>query len=146
MSGYINKVIVIGNIGKDPEIKSFDNGGKIANLSVATTESWKDKNTGEKKEKTEWHRITIRQNAGNKIIDNFIEPYVKKGHKVYVEGKLETRSWEQEGTTRYTTEIIVSGPNSTFELLDSPKKNNEETYLPPNATPGLEDNTIPDWS
>tara|TARA_R110000823_G_scaffold99584_1_gene214912 strand:- start:978 stop:1430 length:453 start_codon:yes stop_codon:yes gene_type:complete len=124
MAGYVNKVIIIGNLGKDPELKSFDNGGKIANFSVATTESWKDKATGEKKEKTEWHNVTVRQNGNSKIIDAFIEPYLKKGNKVYIEGKLETRSWEQEGTKRYTTEVIVSGPSSTVELLERPPSNN----------------------
>ncbi len=121
MAGYVNKVIVVGNLGNDPEIKSFDDGGKIATLSIATTEKWKDRNSGEQREKTEWHRVIIRQNGGSNIINSFIEPYVKKGHKVYVEGKLETRKWDQDGVTRYATEIIVSGPGSSFELLTPPK-------------------------
>mgnify|MGYP003653204845 CR=1 FL=1 len=145
MSGSINKVIVIGNLGKDPEFRSFDNGGKICNLSVATTETWKDKNTGEKKEKTEWHRVTVRQNGTSKIIDAFIEPYVKKGHKVYVEGKLETRKWQDDSSVdRYSTEIIVSGPGSTFELLTQKNESTNSPQIQENA-PVLDDQ-IPDWS
>jgi single-strand DNA-binding protein len=146
MAGYLNKAMIIGNLGRDPEIRSFDNGGKIANLSLATTETWKDKNSGEKREKTEWHRITIRQNGTSRIIDGFIEPYVKKGQKVLVEGKIETRKWtDKDGNDRYSTEIIVAGPNSSFELLSSSGKSDaDDSSFKPTTEKEFED-TIPDW-
>tara|TARA_R110000822_G_scaffold113041_1_gene244110 strand:- start:712 stop:1170 length:459 start_codon:yes stop_codon:yes gene_type:complete len=151
MAGYINKAILIGNLGSEPEIKSFDNGGKIANFSIATTDKWKDKTTGEKKEKTEWHRITVRQNGSSQIIDGFIAKYVHKGNKVYVEGKLETRKWiDKDGNDKYTTEVIVSGIGSTLELLERPpegdRTNTATTASPAASKPvdGLDDG-IPNW-
>jgi len=102
MSG-VNKVIVIGNLGNDPEIKQFDNGGMVANVSIATSEKWKDKTTGEQKEATEWHRVVFQNRLAEIVRD-----YLKKGSKVYVEGKLRTRKWQaQDGTDRYTTEIVA---------------------------------------
>jgi len=124
MAGYVNKAIIIGNLGQEPEIKTFEDGNKVCNLSIATTEKWKDKQ-GEKVEKTEWHRVVVRQGGTSKIIDAFIEPFVKKGNKVYIEGKIQTRQWEQEGSKRYSTEIIVAGPNSVFELLERPPKKDD---------------------
>jgi single-strand DNA-binding protein len=111
----INKVILVGNLGRDPEVKAASNGSAIANLALATSESWKDKNTGQKQEKTEWHRISIfgklAEVAGN---------YLKKGSKVYIEGQLKTRKWQdQTGADRYTTEIVVSGFNGSLQMLDS---------------------------
>jgi single-strand DNA-binding protein len=111
----INKVILVGNLGRDPEVKTASNGSAIANLALATSESWKDKNTGQKQEKTEWHRISIfgklAEVAGN---------YLKKGSKVYIEGQLKTRKWQdQTGADRYTTEIVVSGFNGSLQMLDS---------------------------
>jgi single-strand DNA-binding protein len=150
MAGYVNKIIVIGNLGSDPDIKEFSDGNKVCNLSVATTEKWTSKD-GEKREKTEWHRVVVRQQGTSKIIDAFISKYVKKGNKVYVEGKVETRKWEQDGVTRYTTEIIVAGPNSAFELLERPPKGNgadtsdDVPFDPPAADKPLDDE-IPDWS
>ena len=112
MAGSVNKVIIIGNVGKDPEIRSFPNGGRVANFSVATSESWKDKNSGERKERTEWHRISVMNDA----LVNVVEKYVRKGSKLYVEGKLRTRKWEKDGIERYTTEIMAD----TLNMLDRP--------------------------
>jgi single-strand DNA-binding protein len=149
MAGYVNKAIIIGNCGQDPEIKEFPDGNKVCNLSVATTEKWTGKD-GEKKEKTQWHRVVIRQQGTSKIIDAFISKYVHKGNKVYVEGKIETRDWEQDGVKRYTTEIIVAGPNCSFELLEkAPSGNgaNQSDDIPfdPPATNTDLDDQIPDW-
>jgi single-strand DNA-binding protein len=110
----LNKVMLIGNVGKDPEIKSFQNGGKVANFSIATSESWKDKSTGEKKERTEWHNIAVF----NEGLVGVIERFVKKGSKVYIEGQLQTRKWQdQSGNDRYSTEIVLKPYNGTLVLL-----------------------------
>lgn len=111
----VNKVILIGNIGQDPEIRTSSNGQEIATFSLATTESWKDKNTGEKKDKTEWHRIVIFSQGLVGIVKN----YVKKGSKVYVEGSLHTRNYEKNGEKHYVTEIVLQNFNSTLQILDS---------------------------
>lgn len=114
MSGSLNKVMLIGNIGQDPEIRDLGNGGKVANLRIATSESWKDKTTGERKEKTEWHTVAIFG-----PVAGVVETYAKKGMKVYIEGALQTRKWQdKEGQDRYSTEIVVQGPGSTFSMLD----------------------------
>ena len=116
MAGSVNKVILVGNLGADPEIKSFQNGGKVANLRIATSESWKDKQTGEKKEKTEWHSVAI---FGDGLV-GVAERFLKKGTKVYLEGKLQTRKWQdQQGNDRYTTEVILQGPGAVLTMLDS---------------------------
>jgi len=100
----VNKVIIVGNLGRDPEVRSFQNGGKIVNLRVATSETWKDRNTGERKERTEWHSISVSAEHAA----NYCEKYLRKGSKVYIEGKLETRKWQdQQGNDRYTTEVVV---------------------------------------
>ena len=117
MSG-VNKVILVGNAGNDPEFRVMPNGNGVANLSIATSESWKDKNTGEKQEKTEWHRV-IFFNKQAEIINQ----YVNKGSKIYVEGRLQTRSWEQDGVKRYTTEIVAS----EFQFLDSKGDSNQQS-------------------
>ncbi len=115
MAGSVNKVILIGNLGKDPEIRSFQNGGRVANFPVATSESWKDKNTGERKEKTEWHRVSIL----NDSLVGIVERYVKKGAKVYIEGQLETRKWTgQDGQERYTTEVVLRPYRGELTMLD----------------------------
>lgn len=114
MAGSVNKVIIIGNVGKDPEIRNFPNGGKVANFSVATSESWKDKSTGERKERTEWHRISVM----NEALVGIVEKYVKKGSKIYVEGKLETRKYEKNGQEAYTTEIVIRSYGGEITLLD----------------------------
>lgn len=116
MAGSVNKVILIGNLGADPEIRSTQDGRPIANLRVATTESWKDRNTGERREKTEWHRVVIFSEGLCRIA----EQYLKKGSKVYLEGQLQTRKWEdQNGQERYSTEVVLQGFNSTLTMLDS---------------------------
>ena len=116
MAGSVNKVILVGNLGADPEIRSTNAGKPIANLSVATSESWKDRNTGERREKTEWHRVVIF----NEGLTRIAEQYLKKGSKVYLEGQLQTRKWQdQSGADRYSTEVVLQGFNSTLTMLDS---------------------------
>lgn len=111
----VNKVILIGNLGKDPEIKTFQNGGKIATFSIATSERWKDRTTGEQREKTEWHNISIQ---GDGLV-GIVEQFTRKGNKVYVEGKLQTRKWlDRDGSDRYTTEILIDAFNGKIVLLD----------------------------
>ncbi|QIR84787.1 single-stranded DNA-binding protein [Paracoccus sp. AK26] len=115
MAGSVNKVILIGNLGRDPEIRTFQNGGKVANLRIATSEQWKDRNTGERKERTEWHSVAIMSEG----LVNVVERFLKKGSKVYVEGQLETRKWQdQSGQERYTTEVVLRGFNGTLQMLD----------------------------
>jgi single-strand DNA-binding protein len=115
MSGSLNKAILIGYLGKDPEIRSFQNGGRAANLSIATSESWKDKDSGERKERTEWHRVSILSDG----LVTVAEKYVGKGSKVYVEGKLETRKWtDRDGIERYTTEVVLRPYSGELILLD----------------------------
>ena len=115
MSGSINKCILIGRLGNDPEIRTFGNGGKVANLSIATSESWRDKSSGEKREKTEWHKVTIFNDG----LVGVVERYVKKGSKVYIEGKLQTRKWEDlDGNDKYVTEVVLQGFGGTLMLLD----------------------------
>lgn len=113
MSGSLNKVILIGNLGQDPEIKTFQSGHRICNLSIATSETWKDKTTGEKRERTQWHRVVIT----NKPTVGVAEKYLQKGDKVYIEGRLETRSWEQDGQKKYVTEIIVAPFSGVLTML-----------------------------
>jgi single-strand DNA-binding protein len=116
MAGSVNKVILIGNLGKDPEIRRTQDGRPIANLSVATSESWKDKNTGERKEKTEWHRVVIF----NEGLCRIVEQYLKKGAKIYLEGQLQTRKWQdKDGNDKYSTEVVLQGFNSSLTMLDS---------------------------
>ncbi|MFP4239235.1 single-stranded DNA-binding protein [Rhodosalinus sp.] len=116
MAGSVNKVILIGNLGRDPEVRTFQDGGKLCNLRIATSETWKDRNTGERRERTEWHSIVLR---GEGLV-RVAEQYLRKGSKVYIEGQLQTRKWQdQSGQDRYSTEVVVSGPNSTLTMLDS---------------------------
>lgn len=116
MAGSVNKVILVGNLGNDPEIRTFGNGGKVANFSLATSESWRDRQSGEKREKTEWHRVAV---FGEGLV-GVIERYVKKGSKLYIEGKLQTRKWQdRDGNDKYTTEIVLQGPGTTLTMLDS---------------------------
>lgn len=115
MAGSVNKVILIGNLGADPEVKSFQNGGRIANLRIATSEQWKDKNTGERKERTEWHTVVLNSDG----LVGVAERYLRKGSKVYIEGQLRTRKWQdQSGNDRYTTEISVGGMGGVLTMLD----------------------------
>ena len=121
MAGSLNKVLLIGRLGADPEIKQMVNGKSVARLSLATSQSWKDKNTGEKKEKTEWHRIVVF----NEGLVNVVQQYLKKGAQIYVEGQLTTRKWkdEQSGQDKYSTEIILQGYNSTLTMLGGSNSN-----------------------
>ena len=115
MAGSVNKVILIGNLGRDPEIRTFQNGGKVANLRIATSESWKDRNTGERKEKTEWHSVAVMSEG----LVGVVERFLKKGSKVYVEGSLETRKWQdQSGQDRYSTEVVLRNFGGTLQMLD----------------------------
>ncbi|WP_210357402.1 single-stranded DNA-binding protein [Sphingomonas beigongshangi] len=117
MAGSVNKVILVGNLGRDPESRSFQNGGKVVNLRIATSESWKDRNTGERKEKTEWHSVAIF----NEGLANVAERFLRKGSKVYIEGQLQTRKWQdQQGNDKYSTEIVLQGFNSVLTMLDGP--------------------------
>jgi single-strand DNA-binding protein len=116
MAGSVNKVILVGNLGKDPEVRSFQNGGRVCNFSVATSESWKDKATGERKDKTEWHKVEI---FNDRLVD-IAEKYLKKGAKVYIEGQLETRKWtDKEGQERYTTSVVLKQFRGELTMLDS---------------------------
>jgi single-strand DNA-binding protein len=115
MAGSVNKVIIVGNLGADPEVKSFQNGGRICNLRIATSEDWKDRTTGEKKEKTEWHSVTLATDG----LVGVAERFLKKGSKVYIEGQLQTRKWQDaSGNDRYTTEIRVGGFDGKLVMLD----------------------------
>lgn len=125
MAGSVNKVILVGNLGADPEIKRTQDGRPIANLSVATSDSWRDKNTGERREKTEWHRVVIFSEGLCKIA----ESYLKKGSKVYLEGQLQTRKWQdQSGADRYSTEVVLQGFNSTLTMLDGRSEGGGSDY------------------
>ncbi|WP_299785817.1 single-stranded DNA-binding protein [uncultured Marivita sp.] len=116
MAGSVNKVIIVGNLGRDPEVRTFQNGGKVCNLRIATSENWKDRNTGERKERTEWHSVAIFSEPLARIA----EQYLKKGSKVYIEGQLETRKWQdQSGQDRYSTEVVLRPYKGELTLLDS---------------------------
>ena len=115
MAGSLNKVMLIGNLGADPEIRSFQNGGKVANLRIATSETWKDRNTGERQERTEWHSVAIFSEG----LVGVVERFLRKGSKVYIEGQLQTRKWQdQQGNDRYSTEVVIRGLNGTLTMLD----------------------------
>lgn len=115
MAGSVNKVILVGNLGRDPEVRSFPNGGKVCNLRIATSETWRDRNTGERKERTEWHSVAIF----NENLAKIAEQYLRKGSKVYIEGQLETRKWQdQSGADRYTTEVVLRQFRGELTLLD----------------------------
>ena len=117
MAGSVNKVILVGNLGRDPEVRTFQNGGKVCNLRIATSENWKDKQTGEKQERTEWHSVAIF----NENLARLAEQYLRKGSKVYLEGKLETRKWQdQSGADKYSTEVVLRPFAGELTFLDSP--------------------------
>ena len=139
MAGSLNKVLIIGRLGNDPEIKQMVNGKNVARLSLATSNTWKDKNTGEKKEKTEWHRVVIF----NEGLVNVVQQYVKKGSQVYIEGQLTTRKWRDEkaGVDKYSTEIVLQGFNSSFKILSSKSSqidNSQESTPEKSALPNDE--------
>ena len=137
MAGSVNKVILVGSLGKDPEVRTTQDGRKIVNLNVATSESWKDRSTGEKKEKTEWHRVVIFSEG----IAGVAEQYLKKGSKVYLEGQLQTRKWtDQSGAEKYSTEIVLQGFNANLTMLSSP---NDGTRQQPAPAADVLDDSIP---
>ena len=120
MAGSVNKVILVGNLGRDPEIRSFQNGGRVASFSIATSESWKDKQSGERKERTEWHRISVL----NESLVGIVERYLKKGAKVYVEGQLETRKWtDKDGQEKFSTEVVLRPFRGELTMLDGANSN-----------------------
>ncbi|MFG1246747.1 single-stranded DNA-binding protein [Xanthobacter flavus] len=125
MAGSVNKVILVGNLGRDPEVRSFQNGGRIANLSIATSENWRDKATGERRERTEWHRVVVF----NENLVAVVEQFLKKGSKVYIEGQLETRKYEKAGRETYTTEVVLRPYRGEIHLLDG------QSTRPPDGTP-----------
>ena len=125
MAGSVNKVIILGNLGRDPEVRTFQNGGKVCNLRIATSETWKDKSTGERKERTEWHSVAIMSDP----IVRIAEQYLRKGSKVYIEGQLETRKWQdQSGQDRYTTEIVLRPYSGELTLLDGRQDDSGSKY------------------
>ena len=142
----VNKVILIGNLGADPEVRTFQNGGKVCNLRLATSERWKDKNTGEKKERAEWHTVAIFSEPLVRVA----EQYLRKGSKVYIEGQLETRKWQdQSGNDRYSTEVVLRPYNSTLTMLDSASSGGGGYAPPPSTGPTVgsgapdDDDSIP---
>ena len=141
MAGSLNKVLLIGRLGADPEVKQMVNGKSVARLSLATSQSWKDKNTGEKKEKTEWHRIVVF----NEGLVNVVQQYLKKGAQVYVEGQLSTRKWkdEQSGQDKYSTEILIQGYNSSLTMLGGGNQSNIGSQ---DSKQGFDDSPAPDQS
>ena len=125
MAGSVNKVILIGNLGRDPEVRTFQNGGKVCNFSIATSETWKDRNSGERQERTNWHNIAIF----NENLAQIAEQYLRKGSKVYLEGQLETRKWQdQAGNDRYTTEVVLRNFRGELTLLDGRSENNNSNF------------------
>ena len=140
MAGSLNKVLLIGRLGADPEIKQMVNGKSVARLSLATSQSWKDKNTGEKKEKTEWHRVVVF----NEGLVNVVQQYLKKGAQVYIEGQLNTRKWKDEksGQDKYSTEVVIQGCNSSLTMLDSRNKNENSNLVSENKSNLPDDNNI----
>lgn len=119
MAGSVNKVFLIGRLGRDPEVKSFQNGGRIANFSIATSESWKDRQSGERKERTEWHNISVKSDG----LVGVVERFLKKGSNVFIEGKLQTRKWEKDGRDHYTTEVVLA-QGGHLVMLGDPGNNN----------------------
>jgi single-strand DNA-binding protein len=136
----VNKVIIVGNLGRDPEVRTFQNGGKVCNLRIATSESWKDRTTGERKERTEWHSVAIMSEPLAKVA----EQYLRKGSKVYIEGQLETRKWQdQSGADRYSTEVVLRPYGSTLVMLDGQSRDDgkypgpkDDVPMPPNLGGG----------
>ena len=143
MAGSINKVILVGNLGRDPEIRSMQDGGKIVQLSIATSESWKDRNSGERRERTEWHRVVIF----NEALGNIAEQYLRKGSTVYIEGQLQTRKWGEPGQEKYTTEVVLQRYRGELTMLGSRQDigsgerfNSQEPNLDNASSQGMADN------
>ena len=137
MSGSVNKVILVGNVGQDPEIRSFQSGGRVCNLSLATSERWKDRETNERKERTQWHRVVVF----NENLINLIEQYVNKGSKLFIEGQLETRKWtDANGQDKYSTEVVLRNFKGEMTFLDNRSGNNESFIKDENPNNNIEDN------
>lgn len=140
MAGSVNKVILIGNVGADPEIRRTQDGRPIANLRIATSETWRDKNSGERREKTEWHTVIVF----NEGLCKTVEQYVKKGAKLYIEGALQTRKWQdQSGNDRYSTEVVLQGFNSALTMLDGPSGDKKQSREPDDGDYGSYGNNQP---
>ena len=138
MSGSVNKVILVGNVGQDPEIRSFQSGGRVCNLSLATSERWKDRETSEQKERTQWHRVVVF----NENLINLIEQYVNKGSKLFIEGQLETRKWtDANGQDKYSTEVVLRNFKGEMTFLDNRSGNNESFIKDENPNNNIEDNS-----
>ena len=138
MSGSVNKVILVGNVGQDPEIRSFQSGGRVCNLSLATSERWKDRETNEQKERTQWHRVVVF----NENLINLIEQYVNKGSKLFIEGQLETRKWtDANGQDKYSTEVVLRNFKGEMTFLDNRSGNNESFIKDENPNNNIEDNS-----
>jgi single-strand DNA-binding protein len=139
MAGSVNKVILVGNLGRDPEIRSMQDGKRIANLSVGTSETWKDKNSGERKERTEWHRVVVYNDG----LAEVVEKYLKKGAKVYIEGSIQTKKWtDNAGHDKYTTEVVLLPYNGVLTMLDSAARSKgsdapSRGHIPPQAAPQM---------
>lgn len=139
MPTSVNKVILVGNVGKDPDIRTFQNGGRVASFSVATSDHWKDKTTGEKKERTEWHKISILNDG----LVGYIETRLKKGSKIYIEGQLETRKWtDKDGKEKYSTEVTIRPYSGSLVILDS-KQNTQQTQMVEQNSPPPPEDDIP---
>ncbi|MBC8408242.1 MAG: single-stranded DNA-binding protein [Rhodobacteraceae bacterium] len=140
MAGSLNKVMIIGNLGADPEVRTFQNGNKVCNLRIATSDNWRDKSTGERREKTEWHSVSVFSEGLVKVC----EQYLKKGSKVFVEGSLQTRKWQdQSGADRYSTEVVLQGFGGTLTMLDGRNNSNEEFNKSPDTfTPNSNENSL----
>jgi len=144
MAGSVNKVIIVGNLGRDPEVRTFQNGGKVCNLRIATSETWKDKSSGERKERTEWHSVAVFNDGLVRVA----EQYLRKGAKVYIEGQLQTRKWQdQSGQDRYSTEIVLQGYGGVLTMLDGPSGDRQDQPRQqdqrPEVEPGFDDGEIP---
>src|SRR5690606_12416175 len=142
MAGSVNKVILVGNLGADPEVRRLNSGDAVVNLRIATSESWRDRNTGERKERTEWHQVVIF----NENLGKVAEQYLKKGMKVYIEGALQTRKWEKDGIERYSTEIVLQKFRGELQMLDKPEGNEkpqrQQSYAEQSGG-GRDDESIP---
>lgn len=139
MAGSLNQVNLLGNLGADPEIRTLDNGSTVANFSIATSESWNDKNSGEKKTKTEWHRVTVWQSGDRGLVTNVVQKYLSKGSKVFVQGQLQTRKWQdQDGNDRYSTEVVLTGFQAQLILCGSQQNGNGHAAAAEAAAPEMQ--------
>jgi single-strand DNA-binding protein len=144
MAGSLNQVNLLGNLGADPEIRALDNGSTVANFSIATSESWNDKTSGEKKTKTEWHRVTVWQSGDRGLVTNVVQKYLTKGSKVFVQGQLQTRKWQdQEGNDRYSTEVVLTGFQAQLILCGGTNEPRAQGEIGPNESAASLHDDIP---